>query len=42
LTPHVAFYSEESIAELQRRATENVIAVLTGGSPENVVNPPAG
>lgn len=39
LTPHVAFYSEESIAELQRRATANVIAVLTGGSPENVVNP---
>jgi D-3-phosphoglycerate dehydrogenase len=41
LTPHVAFYSEESIAELQRRATENVIAVLTGGSPEHVVNPSA-
>jgi D-3-phosphoglycerate dehydrogenase len=38
LTPHVAFYSEESIAELQRLATENVIAVLTGRDPANVVN----
>ena len=39
LTPHVAFYSEESIAELQRQATENVIAVLTGQTPPNLVNP---
>ena len=39
LTPHVAFYSEESIAELQRRATENVVAVLTGKEPASVVNP---
>jgi D-3-phosphoglycerate dehydrogenase len=38
LTPHVAFYSEESIAELQRRATQNVIDVLTGGRPEHIVN----
>lgn len=41
LTPHVAFYSEQSIAELQRIAIENVIAVLTGGTPTNVVNAPA-
>lgn len=39
LTPHVAFYSEESIAELQRQATENVIAVLQGRTPTNLVNP---
>lgn len=39
LTPHVAFYSEQSIAELQRLATENVIAVLTGLAPSNLVNP---
>ena len=39
LTPHVAFYSEESIAELQRRATENVVAVLTGRAPMSIVNP---
>ena len=39
LTPHVAFYSEESIAELQWRATENVVAVLTGAEPASLVNP---
>jgi D-3-phosphoglycerate dehydrogenase len=39
LTPHVAFYSEQSIAELQRLATENVIDVLSGRSPVSVVNP---
>ena len=38
LTPHVAFYSEESIAELQTRATQNVIDVLTGVTPEHIVN----
>ena len=38
LTPHTAFYSEESIAELQRLATQNVIDVLTGGTPDHVVN----
>jgi D-3-phosphoglycerate dehydrogenase / 2-oxoglutarate reductase len=41
LTPHVAFYSEESIEELQRRAAANVVAVLTGREPSNVVNPDA-
>jgi D-3-phosphoglycerate dehydrogenase len=40
LTPHVAFYSEESIAELRRLATENVVAVLTGRVPHSVVNEP--
>jgi D-3-phosphoglycerate dehydrogenase / 2-oxoglutarate reductase len=39
LTPHVAFYSEESVAELQRRATANVIDALTGKIPASVVNP---
>lgn len=38
LTPHVAFYSEESITELRREATGNVIAVLTGRQPGGVVN----
>lgn len=38
LTPHVAFYSEESIAELQTKATQNVIDVLTGGRPIKIVN----
>ena len=39
LTPHVAFYSEESIAELQRSAAANVAAVLQGRQPGNIVNP---
>ena len=38
LTPHVAFYSEESIAELQRLAAENVVAVFRGHDPYSVVN----
>jgi len=37
-TPHVAFYSEESIAELQRAAATNVAAVLAGSPPGNIVN----
>jgi D-3-phosphoglycerate dehydrogenase len=39
LTPHVAFYSEESVAELQRLAAENVAAVLIGARPVSIVNP---
>jgi D-3-phosphoglycerate dehydrogenase len=38
LTPHVAFYSEESIAELQTRAAQNVVDVLSRGSSANIVN----
>jgi D-3-phosphoglycerate dehydrogenase / 2-oxoglutarate reductase len=38
-TPHVAFYSEESLAELARRAARSVAAVLRGDSPDSVVNP---
>jgi D-3-phosphoglycerate dehydrogenase len=37
-TPHVAFYSEESIGDLQRLAAENVAAVLGGRSPASIVN----
>jgi D-3-phosphoglycerate dehydrogenase len=39
LTPHVAFYSEESVADLQRLAAENVASVLQGRRPASVVNP---
>jgi D-3-phosphoglycerate dehydrogenase len=39
VTPHVAFYSEESIGDLQRLAAENVAAVLGGKVPVSVVNP---
>jgi D-3-phosphoglycerate dehydrogenase len=37
-SPHVAFYSVESISELKRRAAENVSAVLSGKWPKSVVN----
>lgn len=38
-TPHTAFYSEESMAELARLAAENVAAVLDGRRPAAIVNP---
>lgn len=38
LTPHVGFYSEESIAELQRQATRNVIDILSGRTSTHIVN----
>jgi D-3-phosphoglycerate dehydrogenase len=39
ITPHTSFYSEESLLELQRKAAEEVVAVLTGKPPRNPVNP---
>jgi D-3-phosphoglycerate dehydrogenase len=39
LTSHAAFYSEGSLAELQRRTAENVALVLQGHIPHNVMNP---
>ncbi len=39
VTPHAAFYSETSIAELQSKAAANVARVLGGSLPETVVNP---
>ncbi|GBD28813.1 Glycerate dehydrogenase [bacterium HR31] len=42
LTPHVAFYSEESLQELQRKAAEEVARVLTGQAPRYPVNRVAG
>ena len=38
LSPHVAWYSEESIVDLRRRITEDVLRVLQGDHPENPVN----
>jgi D-3-phosphoglycerate dehydrogenase len=40
LTPHVAFYSEESVEELQRKATEEVVRALRGQPPRCPVNRP--
>lgn len=39
VTPHAAFYSEASIAELQRKAAQNVVDVLQGKRPAHIVNP---
>lgn len=38
VTPHVAWYSEESNAERRQRAAEAVRTALTGGRPDHVVN----
>ena len=38
-TPHVAYYSEESLIDLGRLAAENVATVLAGQKPTAVVNP---
>jgi D-3-phosphoglycerate dehydrogenase / 2-oxoglutarate reductase len=37
-TPHVAYYSEESLEDLGRLAAENVAAVLAGRMPAAIVN----
>jgi D-3-phosphoglycerate dehydrogenase len=39
LTPHTAFSSDGSLAELARRAATNVVDVLRGRMPATVVNP---
>jgi len=39
ITPHTSFYSEESLIELQMKAAQEVVAVLSGRSPRNPVNP---
>ena len=38
VTPHAAFYSEESLRELQRKAVEQVIEALAGRIPPYAVN----
>ena len=39
VTPHTSFYSEESLVDLQTKASEEVVRVLTGQTPRNPVNP---
>jgi D-3-phosphoglycerate dehydrogenase len=41
LTPHTSFYSVESLEELQTKAAEEVVRVLSGQVPRNPVNPEA-
>ena len=38
LTPHVSFYSEESLQALRRRTAESVVDVLAGRPAEHVYN----
>lgn len=42
VTPHVAFSSDASLAELRQRSAEEVVRVLAGETPENPCNAPAG
>jgi D-3-phosphoglycerate dehydrogenase len=39
LTPHAAWYSEESVLELRRKAVESALALLRGEVPPGVVSP---
>jgi D-3-phosphoglycerate dehydrogenase len=39
LTPHLAFYSRESVIELQTKAAEEVARALKGEPPRSPVNP---
>ncbi|HEX9842872.1 MAG TPA: NAD(P)-dependent oxidoreductase, partial [bacterium] len=38
-TPHAAFFSVESVENLQRMAAGQVKTLLSGGMPEHIVNP---
>jgi D-3-phosphoglycerate dehydrogenase / 2-oxoglutarate reductase len=39
ITPHMSFYSDESLIELQKRAAQEVVRVIRGERPINPVNP---
>ncbi len=39
VTPHAAFVSDHSLVELRRRSANQVAVCLSGGIPENIVNP---
>jgi D-3-phosphoglycerate dehydrogenase len=39
LSPHIGFYSDESIVELKTRVAENVVGVFIGERPRSIVNP---
>ena len=41
LTPHISFYSEESLQELLRKSAQEVVRVLKGQLPNSLVNPQA-
>lgn len=39
ITPHIAFYSEESVNDLKRMSAEEIARVLQGEQPRSPVNP---
>ena len=39
ITPHTAFFSQASTLELERRTAAEVVRVLNGETPENLINP---
>ena len=39
VSDHAAWYSEDSVAQIQREAAEGVVAVLAGRRPMNLINP---
>jgi D-3-phosphoglycerate dehydrogenase / 2-oxoglutarate reductase len=39
LTPHAAYYSEESVVDLQSLAAQEAVRVLRDGDPKNPLNP---
>ncbi|WP_281352696.1 hypothetical protein [Skermanella pratensis] len=39
MTDHTAWYSEQSVADLQRSAAEEIARVFGGAKPLNWVNP---
>jgi D-3-phosphoglycerate dehydrogenase / 2-oxoglutarate reductase len=39
LTPHAGWYTEESFEEIKRRTIENVVDVVAGRVPRNILNP---
>jgi len=39
ITPHIAFFSQESTLELEQRAAAEVVSVMHGRMPDNLINP---
>lgn len=39
MTNHIGWYSEESLRDLQRKATEEAVRVLRGDPPLHWLNP---
>ena len=39
VTPHAAFISEQAIQQMRTEAMQNIVAVLSGRRPNNVINP---